>query len=222
MKRLFIIAVSLIPLLFLGFSGKKNADANIVSHSTEKKDIKKTRIGYEILQIKGFNKIVVWINKDLSKEAFEAIDLPLGWLKNQPREGEPDDASFARSPEALTDGEFTDKEHFGHLWRHNATVTDRNVPIPDAEGLIRGIRIVKYHEVTFNEGRTIYVLTAPTGEKYIRISRDAERKTDKPTIPSAWKLSSFVTQVSLTLQLPNPTLNLRMDNDDSFQGPIDL
>lgn len=44
--------------------------------------------------------------------------------------------------------------------------------------------------------------------------------TDAPTLPSGWTLLDYVTPEELTIQLPNPTINIRTDNEDSFQGPI--
>jgi hypothetical protein len=80
------------------------------------------RVGFEILQILSPDEIIVWANADLTREEFDAIELPPGWFKNQPREVDPVGGSFARSPDASADGEFTEQEHFGHVWLHNATV----------------------------------------------------------------------------------------------------
>ena len=41
----------------------------------------------------------------VSEEEFEAIDLPAGWFKNQPRESDPDGGFFARTPGAAADGD---------------------------------------------------------------------------------------------------------------------
>lgn len=178
------------------------------------------RVGYEILQIVSPNEIIVWINMDLTQEEFDAIELPAGWFKNQPREGDPDGGTFARSPGASADGEFTDEEYFGHLWRHNATVIEANTPLDDA-GLLRLNRVAKFHEIRFNAGRTLWVLVSPESEHYVRVSRDAGRTSDEPTLPDGWQLVEYVTPDELTIQLPNPTLNIRADNEDSFQGPVE-
>jgi hypothetical protein len=45
--------------------------------------------------------------------------------------------------------------------------------------------------------------------------------SDTPTIPSDWQLTKEVITEELKIQLPNPTINIRADNEDSFQGPID-
>jgi hypothetical protein len=119
-------------------------------------------IGFEILQILSPNEIIVWVSADLTQEEFDAIEMPPGWFKNQPREVDPDGGSFARSPGASADGKFTEQEHFGHLWLHNATVIEANTPLDD-EGLLRLNRVAKYHEITFNAGRTLWVLVSPDG-----------------------------------------------------------
>jgi hypothetical protein len=179
----------------------------------------KGKVGFEILQIVSPNEIIVWLGRDLTLEQFSAIELPQGWFKNQPRETDPDGGSFARSPNASADGEFTDEEHFGHSWRHNATVIESNKPLDD-QGLLRLNRIAKFHTVTFFAGRTLKVLISPDGDKYVRISRDAGRTSEEPTLPAGWELVDYTTPEELDIELPNPTDNIRGDNEDSFQGPV--
>jgi pimeloyl-ACP methyl ester carboxylesterase len=177
-------------------------------------------IGFEILQMVSSDEIITWKNiSEMSVEEFEAIDLPFGWFKNQPREGEADSGVFARSPGTSVDGEFTDQEHFGYLWRHVATIRETNIEL-DEQGLLSGNRIDKYHELTFNAGRTLNILISPEDDRYVRVSRDYGRSSDDPTIPGSWNLVEEVITEDLVIQLPNPTLNIRTDNEDSFQGPI--
>jgi hypothetical protein len=176
-------------------------------------------VGYEILQIVSPSEIVVWLGRDLTQEEFDDIELPSDWFKNQPREVDPDEGVFARSPDAAADGQFTDEEHFGHLWRHNATIVEANVPLDDDE-LLRQNTIAKFHQIRFDAGRTLVVLVSPDGKQFVRVSRDAGRTSDEPTIPDSWELVEYTTPDELTIQLPNPTLNIRADNEDSFQGPI--
>ncbi len=119
------------------------------------------------------------------------------------------------------DGAFTVEEHFGYSWLHNATIIDLDVDLPDDEDLLVGRLIAKYHEVKFNAGKTLKVLISPNGAYYIRISRDAGRTQEIPTIPSNWQEIEVTISEDLMLQLPNPTLNIRADNEDSYQGPIE-
>jgi hypothetical protein len=178
------------------------------------------RVGYEILNIISPSEIVVWISTDLTPEEFEALELPGDWFKNQPREGTPDGASFARSPDAAADGEFRDEELFGHVWRHNATVIEANTPLDDA-GLLRLSRVAKFHDVNYDAGRTLKILVSPEDDPYVLISRDAGRTSEVPTIPDPWRVIEYVAPEDLTFQLPNPTDNIRADNEDSFQGPVE-
>ena len=90
----------------------------------------------------------------------------------------------------------------------------------DSQGLLSGNLISKYHEITFNAGRILHVLISPENEYYVRISRDNGRTQEEPTIPEDWQKSEITITEDLTLLLPNPTLNIRTDNQDSFQGPI--
>lgn len=211
-----------------GFSDPVDAgqlDANAVDLGTDPDSgidagsQEEPRVGFEILQIRSPTEILVWISADLTQQEFDAIELPQGWLKNQPREGEPDSAFFARSPNAAADGEFTREMHFGHEWLHNATVVEANISV-DPQGLLRLNRVAKFHTVTFNAGRRLSILVSPQGESYVRISRDAGRTTDVPTIPSDWQLREQMIQEELTIELPNPTDNFRADNEDSWQGPV--
>lgn len=180
----------------------------------------KPKVGFEILQIVSPNEIITWKNvSNMTVAEFDAIQLPLGWMKNQPREGEPDAGRFARSPGAMIDGPLTKAMHFGYEWEHVATVTEVNVPM-DNQGLLRANTISKHHEITFHSWKLTHILVSPEGDRYIRVSRDEGRMSEFPTIPSGWQLVREVTTEKLTIQLPNPTTNIRADNEDSFQGPI--
>jgi hypothetical protein len=177
------------------------------------------RVGFEILEFKWFDEIVVWVSPGMTQREFDAIDLGLGWFKNQPREVEPDGGAFARSPGAAADGDFTCVKHHGHWWVHNAEVVEVNVPLED-DGLLKRHLVAKHHSVVFDAGRTLWVLTSPAGERYVRISRDANRTQEAPTLPEGWRLTTHVRQEKLEFTLPNPTVNIRADNEDSFQGPV--
>jgi hypothetical protein len=206
-----------LAVLLVSCGGDETVNGN---QSDASDDTLTVKSGYEILQIASPDSVVVWINTQMTQEEFDAIQLQSGWFKNQPREGDPDSGSFARSPNAAADGVFTDEEHFGHVWRHNATVVDMNVDLPDDDNLFGGTLVAKFHDITFDSGRTLNVLVSPQGERYVRVSRDAGRTSNDPTIPSLWQLTQYVTPQQLDIRLPNPTLNIRADNEDSFQGPV--
>ena len=177
------------------------------------------RVGFEILNFTSPEEIKVWISRGLSIEEFNELQLPLGWTKNQPREGDPDRSRFLRSPDAEVDGPLSQEEYFGSMWMHNATVIENNIPV-NSEALLKGNIISKFHELTYLSGRKTYILVSPDDEYYIRVSRDLNRTSEIPTVPYGWKLIEHVLSGDLTFALPNPTLNIRADNEDSFQGPL--
>lgn len=229
MKKINVIGITAVVILFLVSTSCQDAVVNNIREVTVPDSIPDSistkKVGFELVQIKGLSNFVVWINDEpLTEEQFDAIDLPFNWRKNQPREGEPDGGKFYRSPDATEDGVFTKEEHFGYQWKFNAKVVDMNVDLPDNDdGLLAGRNIAKYHQVRFNAGRTIYVLISPDGKEYIRISRDANRTIDEAIIPSSWQIKERVLTEELILDLPNPTLNIRAENNqDSFQGPVEL
>ena len=177
------------------------------------------RVGYEILQVVSPNEIITWKNtEDMTQEEFDAIELPQGWFKNQPREASADGGTFASSPGAAP-GEFVEAEHFGHDWRHVATIVEANIPLDD-DALLTANTISKSHELTFDADTTLSILISPEDEHYVMVSRDAGRTSDTPTIPEGWQLVEHTLDEELVIQLPNPTLNIRADNEDSFQGPV--
>jgi hypothetical protein len=207
----FFIAAILSLLLTIGCT-----KSTIVELENEAKP----KVGFEILEIVSAHEIITWKNlSSMTVEEFEAIELPTGWIKNQPREGEADSGMFARSPDETADGFFDDREHFGYQWRHVATVIETGIQMDD-QGLLSGNRIRKFHTLKFNAGRILNILTSPEGIHYVRVSRDHGRSTDTPTIPDSWNLVKEVISEDLNIQLPNPTLNIRADNEDSFQGPV--
>lgn len=177
-------------------------------------------VAYEIIQVVSPNEIITWQNLEMTTEEFEAIDLPTGWVKNQPREADIDGSFFARSPGEPMDGPLIEAEHFGYKWRHVATITEANISM-DNQGLLSANTISKYHEIIYNPWRLVNILVSPEGNRYMRVSRDEGRMSDTPIIPSGWELISEVLTEELKIQLPNPTTNIRADNEDSFQGPID-
>jgi hypothetical protein len=183
------------------------------------------RVGFELIEIKSADSILVWVNDEsLTQAEFDSISIPAQWCKNEPREGDPDGSTFFRSPDATEDGIFTRKELFGYRWLFNAQIVEQNVVLPNNDvALLNGRNIAKYHQVRFKAGKTLYILISPNGEEYIRVSRDANRSTDIPIIPESWKLEERILENELIIDLPNPTLNIRAENNqDSFQGPVIL
>jgi haloalkane dehalogenase len=176
---------------------------------------------FEIFQTVAEDETIVWVSSEITQEQFDALELPDGWRKNPTRELSTSGGGFSRSPGAEEDGPLTEAEWFGYTWQHNATVLEAGFAIDD-QGLFNGGYVAKNHTVTYDAGTTIYVLVSPEGDEYIRVTRDPFRASDDPTIPEGWQLVERELSEALTLELPNPTLNIRADNQDSFQGPVSV
>lgn len=177
------------------------------------------RVGYEIMQILSTNEIIAWGNFNMTQCEFDALDLPFGWFKNQPRESMPDSAMFLSSPTSTVAGELVTSELFGHTWTHLTTITQANIAL-DEQGLLTGSTVVKEHQLTFNAGSMLWVLFSPEGDAYVLVTRDAQHTSDTPTIPTNWDLVEYTTPDELVFTLPSETLVIRADNEDSFQGPV--
>lgn len=210
--KYFLTLLAMLTLPNLSFSQSAASCTPVSLQSSEE-----SRIGYEILQIVSPNEIVTWMSRDITQEEFDAIELPPNWFKNQPRAGDANSGEFAGSPGAAS-GSFIEQEHFGHQWTHVATVIDSNLTL-DAEGLLRANIIEKSHTLVYNAGRTVPVIVSPENEIYIRVSRDAGRCDSVPTMPDEWRLMDITLTEDAVIELPNPTTNIRADNEDSFQGP---
>ncbi|MGI9285408.1 MAG: hypothetical protein ACR2P1_08460 [Pseudomonadales bacterium] len=180
------------------------------------------QVGFEIIEIQSPTSLRAWISPEINFEQFAELEVPAGWIKNQPRESTEtpaDHVRFIKSPDATMDGDILVEELFGFQWFHAATVIETNVNL-DEEGLLRGNRVRKFHEITYNAGRHLVLLISPEGDIYFRIGRDANRVVDEPTIPNLWRLQDYTTPEKLVIELFGETLVIRTDNEDSFQGPL--
>lgn len=59
------------------------------------------KIGFEIIEFGSppSPPFRAWVTPEITRQEFEALELPPGWRKNQPREGDPDSSIFTRSRE---------------------------------------------------------------------------------------------------------------------------
>jgi hypothetical protein len=178
-------------------------------------------VGFEIIEIVSGSEMRAWVSTEIDRKGFDDLRLPMGWIKNQPRESEPDFGRFFHSPDAPTDGEYQDGDAFGYSWRHVATIVDPRHEV-DQSGLLSASIVHKHHELLYVAGRTATVLTSPDGDVYIRVTRDANRTQETPTIPDGWTLSEVPLDEDLRLVLPEYTTVIRSDNEDSFQGPVNV
>lgn len=179
------------------------------------------RVGYELLNTISPDEMIAWRTFDITKEEYNALVLPSGWNNGQIRELNFDKEEFRRSPGATADGPLTEQELFGFKWEHVATITERGINL-DGAGLLLANKVDKYHELTYNANRTVKLIISPEGERYILATRDLNRIQEEPTIPSTWETKDTLIQNDWVVRLPNPTFNIRADNQDSFQGPVAL
>ena len=128
-----------------------------------------------------------------------------------------DGARFYGSPGA--DGVDVEAEHFGHEWFHSATVVGMGEQLDD-EGLLTASTVEKDHEISFGPGATVTLLVSPDDERYVLVSRDADRTSSQPTIPPGWELVEEPAPDGVTFRLDGQTRVIRADNEDSFQGPV--
>jgi hypothetical protein len=180
------------------------------------------RVGFEIIEIQSPTSIRAWISPQITFEEFEALEVPAGWIKNQPRESVECGAAsgrFLKSPDSMMDGDILQQEFFGFNWFHAATITQTNIPLDD-EGLLTGTTVRKFHELTYSAGSCLVLLVSPDGEVYFRVGRDANRVSDEPTIPNLWRLEEYIAPQELVIELFEENLVIRTDNQDSFQGPL--
>jgi pimeloyl-ACP methyl ester carboxylesterase len=184
-----------------------------------RREVRKAPAGLEIRKENEAGELIIWKAVDMTVEEFEALVLPQEWSKNVPHELVFSEGKFNRPPGATEDGPLAQETLLGYEWVHNATVLERGIPM-DNEGLLLGNYIDKFHTVTFDAGSIARYLISPEGDYYILISRLIDRTSDFFPTPDGWTLKDELIEEEWVLELPNPTLNIRTQNQDSYQGPI--
>jgi pimeloyl-ACP methyl ester carboxylesterase len=184
-------------------------------------EVRTAQAGFEIRNENAEGELIIWIAVDMTIEEFSGLELPADWAKNQPREVTFSEGMFNRSPGAEENGPLIQKTLAGYEWLYNAKVIERGIPM-DNQGLLTGNYIDKYHSVTFDAGSIVRYLISPEGDRYILISRLVDRTTDFFPTPDGWTLKDELIEEEWVLELPNPTLNIRTQNQDSYQGPIEF
>lgn len=169
---------------------------------------------YELLDLE---RGAVWGTPSLTPEAFAALELPAGYVRNPV--GETDGGVWLRSPGCAEAGAFTEETIAGVRWQHVVDLVEPGLVFDDA-GLLTGGRVEVDRRFDFAADRVVPVLTAPDGRRYLRTSREAGRAADRPTVPSGWTLFHWRLDAPLTVALTGTVDNLRGDNGDAFQGPL--
>jgi hypothetical protein len=219
MKKIVKISMAFLMVLSVCYGCDEDVDSIVLE------EVSSPAVTFELIEVVSQNQIHVWlVDEPITVDEFESLELESNWFRQEAsEEGDVSASRFLRSPDADEDGVFTTEEHYGFQWIYNAQIIEDGVELTDnEEGLLSGRRIAKYQEVTYNAGRTISVLISPEGEEYIRISRDEDRTTEIQIIPESWTIEERQITEELVVRLPNPTLNIIVNNiGDSFQGPID-
>jgi hypothetical protein len=175
--------------------------------------------GYELIDLRGGR---VWLTTEWTRDEYADFSLPLSWTfwrKNDPRVGLPDQSRFLRSPGCESDGQFNYMYAFDREFLQVVRLGKIHRP-RDGSGLIRRIELEKHHVLTFSAGRIVSILENPAGEQFILVSRSVDRHTDTPTLPDSWTLTERLLTESLQVNLIGNVSVLRLDNEDSYQGPL--
>jgi hypothetical protein len=205
--------------LEFGGDAKHKADSRLIARNALDIAMCPTaKPAHEVLQPKNGD-FITWLTPDPTIEQYEALSFPVGWLRNQPREGVGAVGRFRRSPGATADGEFTRNWIENMPWVHVATVVEFLGAL-DPAGLLTAVLVDKHHELTWFGGNDITVITDPGGERYALVSRDANRTFETPTMPAGWTHEIITLSEDVLILLPQPTTVIRSDNQDSFQGPV--
>jgi len=172
--------------------------------------------GYELLNLADGD---VWATRSWTPEEYAAFSFPVSWIfwrKNDPRIALADRGQFLQSP-GCEDGHYSFMQAFDREFLQ--VVQLKEFPT-DNQDLIRQVELEKYHVLHYSSGRTVSILQSPIGERFIGVSRSLERSADAPTLPEGWKLTEHLLTAELQVDLLGNVSVLRLDNEDSYQGPL--
>ena len=174
--------------------------------------------GYELLNLAGGD---VWATRTWTPEEYAAFSFPFSWpfwRKNDPRIPLADGGQFLKSP-GCEDGQYSYMWAFDREFLQVVQLISINRSAGD-RGSIRTVELEKYHLLHYSAGRTASILQSPTGERFIGVSRSLNRSVDVPTLPEGWTLTEYRLSAELQVALLGSVSMLRLDNEDSYQGPL--
>lgn len=169
----------------------------------------------------------VWLAQEATTPAaFDALELPDGFLKTGIGESVADVAYFRRSPGAASDGPL---ETFDVGGMRFARVAVPGVPEPGFRGVLV-MPVEKHHRVLYAAGRTLEIMDCGDGRDYVPLMANAAmpgmppRTDPRPRVlPPGWKVRSVILAADLVVELPCPTrITLFSRTGESFQGPVRL
>lgn len=163
----------------------------------------------------------VWGTTDFSPQEFADFSFPLTWplwWKNDIRTPVAIGGTFLNSPGCAV-GEYTYLRAFGKEFLHVVRLDTIGETL-DPDGLVRRTQLNKSHVVRYGKGQSVPILHSPAGDQYIAVSRNIRPVPNVPTLPAGWQLHAEELRDDLEIRLVGTVSVLRMDNEDSFQGPL--
>ena len=209
----FLAAIVILPGLLVGY---RHGDRELCVSRTPSFDGEGA--GYELLNLADGD---VWATRNWTPEEYAAFSLPASWVswyKNDPRFALADRGQFLHSP-GCEDGQYSYMQAFGREFLQVVQLNSMNQSIDD-QGLIRKVDLEKYHVLHYSADRMVSILQSPTGERFIGVSRSLDRSADVPTLPENWTLTEHLLTEELQVDLLGNVSVLRLDNEDSYQGPL--
>ena len=174
--------------------------------------------GYELLNLVDGE---VWGTRNWTPEAYAAFSLPVSWpqwQKNDPRIVLADQSQFLQSP-GCEPGQYSYMRAFDREFVQVVQLIDIP-PALDPQGLIRAVELEKHHVLHYSTGRSVSLLQNPAGQQFIGVSRSLESSAELPTLPEGWTLTNRLLTEDLQVDLVGRVSVLRLDNEDSYQGPL--
>lgn len=212
---LIMVAVFLGAILFVLFTPKGKKEVCVTRQS-----MMKGEVGFELIDLRNRE---VWLTSDFTTEEFTAFSFPIHWIfwfKNDPRTPLADKGKFLRSPGCSETGQFTYMRAFDKNFLKVVHLEKLNSRSSDGHGLIRRTELEKYHVLTYAAGRTVSILRSSAGDRFIGVSRTAPPPLEPPTLPEGWTLTKHLLTADVRINLSGNVSVLRMDNEDSYQGPL--
>ncbi|MEO0342981.1 MAG: hypothetical protein AAF198_06040 [Pseudomonadota bacterium] len=182
--------------------------------------VPKKKTGFELID---FWNRQVWATTDWTKEEFENLDLPLSyalWRKNDPRTPLTSAGEFLRSP-GCEIGEYSYRTAFDRTFLQVVRL-QKPVNFSDKNAKLQGVKLEKYHRITYEAGIPIRLLVSPENETYIAVAKSATL-TDAPSpLPQGWKYRDLSLSEDLVVELFGDITVLRTKSEVSYQGPIEI
>jgi hypothetical protein len=161
----------------------------------------------------------------VTREQYEAVELPEGFIKSGIGGAVADVAYFRRSPGAKVAGPLEVFEigdlRFAYVARPGKPESEYD------EALV--LPVYKYHSMFYAAGRTIEILSDDDGWDYIPQTRSGSdigrRDADDSggrVLPDGWTLRTVVLDTDLVVDVPYPARVLFFPDGASWQGPLRL